>query len=422
MDKSSSSSIELTLGGNYQLDKNFEIITDGGIRRTKNHFTDIDNAFGSHNNQRTYLDTWSLTPRLTGDFQFLGIPSNTTLGLDWYYSDYRTVRGKSLDDKPHNEFDARQRTLGLYCQNIFSPQDLKSDISFGIRLHHLDFIGGDQLDLHAPDGDWRSQTETLEETDWAFSSEIGISHRLTNQSNLFGRTAHSIRLPAIDERMSSKDTGATTFKLKTQRSWDLEGGVKHQIGSVNLQSSAYAMWIRNEIHLDARKDSFLGTNVNLHKTRRYGFENTAEYQLSKKLSINGNINYTRAQFQCCDINDGLKLDGNDLPLVSKWTGNVYAKWKISDYTNLTINTRFVGSRKFDNDQEEFHAKIPSYYTTDLKIQGSKEKFFWLFEVNNLFDKEYYNYGVASSNRAKASTENIYPLAGRNFLLQMGYSY
>ena len=222
--------------------------------------------------------------------------------------------------------------------------------------------------------------------------------------------------------MSSKDTGATTFKLKTQRSWDLEGGVKHQIGSVNLQSSAYAMWIRNEIHLDARKDSFLGTNVNLHKTRRYGFENTAEYQLSKKLSINGNINYTRAQFQCCDINDGLKLDGNDLPLVSKWTGNVYAKWKISDYTNLTINTRFVGSRKFDNDQEEFHAKIPSYYTTDLKIQGSKEKFFWLFEVNNLFDKEYYNYGVASSNRAKASTENIYPLAGRNFLLQMGYSY
>ena len=84
MDKSSSSSIELTLGGTYQLDKNFEIITDGGIRRTKNHFTDIDNAFGSHNNNRTYLDTWSLTPRLTGDFQFLGTPANTTLGLDWF--------------------------------------------------------------------------------------------------------------------------------------------------------------------------------------------------------------------------------------------------------------------------------------------------------------------------------------------------
>ena len=50
------------------------------------------------------------------------------------------------------------------------------------------------------------------------------------------------------------------------------------------------------------------------------------------------------------------------------------------------------------------------------------KFFWLFEINNLFDKEYYNYGVASSNRAKASTENIYPLAGRNFLLQAGYTY
>ncbi|MED5339069.1 MAG: TonB-dependent receptor [Pseudomonadota bacterium] len=422
MDKSSSSSTELTLGGTHQLDKNFEIITDGGIRRTKNHFTDIDNAFGSHNNNRTYLDTWSLTPRLTGDFQFLGTPANTTLGLDWYYSDYRTVRGKSLDDKPHNEFDARQHTLGLYCQNIFSPRDLKGDISFGIRLHHLNFVGGDQLDLDAPDGDWRSQTETLEETSWAFSSEIGINHRLTNQSTIFGRAARGIRLPTIDERISSKDTGATTFKLKTQRSWDLEGGIKHHIGSINLQSSAYAMWIRNEIHLDARKDSFLGTNVNLHKTRRYGFENAIEYQLLKDFSINGNINYTRAQFQCCDINDGLKLDGNDLPLISKWTGNLYAKWQISEYTTMAVNTSFVGSRKFDNDQEEFHTKIPGYSTTDLKVRGSKEKFFWLFEINNLFDKEYYNYGVASSNRTKASTENIYPLAGRNFLLQAGYTY
>ncbi len=182
------------------------------------------------------------------------------------------------------------------------------------------------------------------------------------------------------------------------------------------------MWIRNEIHLDARKDSFLGTNVNLHKTRRYGFENAIEYQLLKDFSINGNINYTRAQFQCCDISNGLKLHGNDLPLVSKWTGNLYAKWKISEHTTMAVNTSFVGSRKFDNDQEEFHTKIPSYSTTDLKVRGSKEKFFWLFEINNLFDKEYYNYGVASSNRAKASTENIYPLAGRNFLLQVGYTY
>jgi len=422
MDKSSLNSIELTLGGAYQLNKNFEIIADSGLRRTKNHFTDIDNEFGSHNNQRTYLDTWSLTPRLTGDFQFLGTPTNTTFGLDWYYSDYRTVRAKSLDDKPHNEFDTRQHTLGLYCQNIFSPHDVKTDISLGARIHHLKFVGGDQLDLGAPDGDWRDQTETLEETDWGFSSEIGIRHEVTNHFSIFGRTARSIRLPAIDERMSSKDTGATTFKLKTQRSWDIEGGIKHRIGSLNLQSSAYAMWLRNEIHLDARKDSFLGTNVNLHKTRRYGLETAIEYRPSKDFAVNGNLNYTRAQFQCCDINDGLKLDGNDLPLISKWTGNIYAKWSFSTYATIVLNSNFVGSRKFDNDQEEFHAKIPSYSTTDLKLLGNREKFFWSAEINNLFDKDYYNYGVASSNRAKASTENIYPLAGRNFLLQMGYRY
>ena len=59
-------------------------------------------------------------------------------------------------------------------------------------------------------------------------------------------------------------------------------------------------------------------------------------------------------------------------------------------------------------------------TVDLKLSGAVDHFFWSFTVNNLFDRLYYDYAVASSFiPLKYAT---YPLPGRNYLLKAGVTF
>ncbi len=85
-------------------------------------------------------------------------------------------------------------------------------------------------------------------------------------------------------------------------------------GRFNAQWSAYDMKLKDEIHFSPA--TF--TNTNLDPTRRYGVETSASYQLTDNLQIKGGVAYTRAVFR-----QGI-FAGNDVPLVSRWTGNVGA--------------------------------------------------------------------------------------------------
>ena len=78
------------------------------------------------------------------------------------------------------------------------------------------------------------------------------------------------------------------------------------------------MRLRDELHFSAE----LFTNINLDPTRRYGWETSATYVLSETVQLASAASYTRAVFR-----EGI-FAGNDVPLVSHWTGNVGLSWDI----------------------------------------------------------------------------------------------
>jgi iron complex outermembrane receptor protein len=109
-------------------------------------------------------------------------------------------------------------------------------------------------------------------------------------------------------------------------------------------------------------------------------------------------------------------------VVSRYTANAGVSWNIwQSYLVFDATLRAWSSRVMDNDQANtFYRRIPADATVDLKISGAVDHFFWSFAVNNLFDRLYYDYAVASSFTPLKYA--AYPLPGRSYLLRAGVTF
>jgi iron complex outermembrane receptor protein len=203
----------------------------------------------------------------------------------------------------------------------------------------------------------------------------------------------------------------TSFDLKTQTSHDVEGGLRASAGPLTWQISGYVMDLVNELHFSPA--TF--TNTNLDPTRRYGVENIVVWQVASYLRLKAGLAYTRAIFR-----EG-PFEGNDVPLVSPWTGSAAVSWDIyQKYVVLDAVARMFSSRRMDNDQANFQPKIPGVTVVDVRLGGEKDKFFWSVSVQNVFNVLYFDYAIASA--FTFGTYNAYPLPGRTYLARAGVKF
>ena len=131
--------------------------------------------------------------------------------------------------------------------------------------------------------------------------------------------------------------------------------------------------------------------------------------------MKGGYAYTRAVFR-----EGL-FAGNDVPLVSRWSGSAGFSWDIWEkWVVLDAVARFFGPRRLDNDQANVQPMTPSYATVDLRIGGKIDRLQWSLAIENLFDEQYFNYGIASA--FTLGTYDAYPQPGRTVLVRASMSF
>jgi iron complex outermembrane receptor protein len=394
--------MNVTVGLTRMLAPGTEVIVDGGWRFKAQQTASLLQF------QENYLDTTlgtaSFTPRITNTATLFGLPWKTIAGVDIYKSIYGSDRSVIKGEPPNHHYDIDQTSIAPYAQTTvaITPQ---TELSAGGRIHRNSLSARDTFDPNAPASFPPPQAIPLDKDETVRAYHLGIEHRLTEYLTLFGRMAQSFRFANVDERVGLAPFGTpTNFDVKTQQSHDREGGLRLHWGAFGLQSSIYDMRLTNEIHFDPI--NFV--NFNLDPTRRYGYENMATWQATNDLRFSAGLSYTRAVFR-----EG-PFAGNDVPLVSRWIENVGVSWNIWErYLMLDAVVRYVGARRFDNDQANFQPLIPPHTTADIRIGGEWKNYTWSFAVQNLFDVHYYDYGVASS--FTYGTNNAYPLPGRTWL-------
>nr|WP_246557356.1 TonB-dependent receptor [Bradyrhizobium liaoningense] len=410
-----------TAGFTKTLVNGLDLIVDGGMRDKKQQSaffsspTPVPAFFTS-----TYVDadltTWSVTPRLSLKSLAFGMPSQLLTGVDYYDASFRQNRGAGQGLAPWHTYDLRQQTVAGYFQHTLGVVPT-TDISYGARVQSIRLSARDNFDPAAPfNADIGALPLESDETQYAL--HLGAEHRLNDMVSLFGRAARAFRTPDVDERVSSGPSFdpffnplPQTFRLKTQTSQDVEGGLRIRGGGLQMQSSLYLMDLTNEIHFNP----ILFYNTNLDPTRRYGSETSISYRINDALLLRSGMAYTRAVFR-----EGVWV-GNDVPLVSRYTASAGLTWNIwQNYVVLDATARFWSERRMDNDQAGTQKPIPANGTIDLKLSGQYERYFWSLSVNNVLNALYYDYAIAST--FTDGRFSAYPLPGRSYLLKAGATF
>lgn len=410
--------VRATLGVTYMVAPDFELIVDGGVRRKDQQagfFSEFEEQYVD-----TELVTASLTPRLNITQPFLGMRSRILAGIDFYNTDYQSDRSMFEGLPLIHAYRGEQQTLAGYFQQTLSVLP-STDISFGGRIQRTETTASDTFDASAPGGSFcfgvfcfpnGAQAIPLDDSETNHAWHLGAEQKLFTGVTLFGRLAQSFRVANIDERIGSSPFGVTPdFGLDTQESRDWEAGLRLSYGAFNIQSSYYEMRLTDELQFDPV--NFV--NTNLDPTRRRGVETIASWQVLSNLRLNGNLTYTDAEFR-----EGPNA-GNEVPLVSSWSGNVGLSWDIiQKWLTFDAMLRYVGERRMDNDQANFQPLIDSHTTVDIRFGGDIEQFFWSAGVSNVFDVEYFDYALASASTF--GNYNAYPQPGRTFMVKAGVNW
>lgn len=409
----------LTSGFTKSLGNGVELIVDGGVR-SKRQQSGFFGTTPSPSFASTFVDanllTWSITPRVSVKDVIFGMPSSLLSGVDYYDATFHQNRSAFQGFAPYHMYDLAQQTVAGYWQHTIGLLPT-TDFSYGARVQNINLTARDRFDATAPFA-FDTQALPLDSNETQYALHVGLEHRFNSVFSLFGRAARAFRTPDVDERVATGPSfdvfGSPipqTFRLKTQTSHDVEGGVRINSGPFQMQSSIYNMDLENEIHFIPA----LFFNVNLDPTRRYGSETSASFRASETVLFHGGFAYTRAVFR-----EG-PFAGNDVPLVSRYTASAGVTWNIwQKYLVADATLRGWSQRFMDNDQGNTQRPIPANATIDLKLGGEYQRFFWSLSVNNVFNALYYDYAIAS-----AFTEgrfSAYPLPGRTYLVKAGATF
>ncbi len=364
----------------------------------------------------THLQTWSITPRLSIKNSVFGVPSNILTGIDYYDATYHSERPQFKGAPPIHVYDLSQQTLAGYWQQTLGLLPT-TDFSYGGRAQNTRLNARDRFDPTAP-GAFDTQANPLDSSEMQYAVHVGFEHRLNEVFSVFGRAARAFRTPTVDERVASGPAFDAffnpipgNFTLKTQTSYDVEGGFRIRAGLFQMQSGIYNMDLVNEIHFDPV--NFF--NINLDPTRRYGSETSTSVRVSDSLLFRSGFAYTRAIFR-----EG-PFAGNDVPLVSRYTASAGVTWNIwQNYLVVDATVRGWSERRMDNDQRNRQPLIPADATIDLKLSGEYGHLFWSLGVNNVLNALYYDYAVAST--FTDGRFSAYPLPGRTYMVKAGATF
>lgn len=368
-------------------------------------------AFGG-----SYLDTdlnlLSFTPRVKIPYQLGDSGNELVAGVDLADWDYDSIRSSSPATlgTPAAHILAKQSNRALYAQNT-TQLGADTKLTLGVRSQQVDYQARDTVNLAAYAS--ANQGRTVN------AYELGLRQNLNQDLSLFGRVGRSFRIATVDEILDQ--FGGPSFDskitiLEPQTSQDSELGIDYKSGSNKVRAALFQMNLNNEIHYNAL--TFI--NMNLSPTRRYGLELEGTHNYTDVLAVTAAYSYTVAKFREGTYG-GVNVSGNNIPLVPRQRLAFSSSWKATEKDTLNANAAYVGEQHFDNDQANtFGQKMPAYTTVDMKL--SRREGSWLLSaaVNNLFNRRYFIYGVASN--FTPGRYNAYPMQERNFSLNASYQF
>ncbi len=342
-------------------------------------------------------EVYEFTPRAIGEFNINGKETIATVGMDFLASDYllSSIFGDQLND---------QLISSLYTQLIVS-MDNKTDVTVGARYAKV------ENDLVDSAGYTFPQDITIKDS--ATVLELGVRHKLNSEMNVFARVEENYRFAKVDEFMQPAFSGFNPVILQTQTGLSSELGIEWNLSAWLLGVSIFQLNIDDEIIFDS--DNY--ANINIDSTRRRGINVNSRFIASKDLNIGFNASYIDAE-----VTAG-SFAGKEVPYVPVVQANVYTSYYVNDSLDFLAEAEYTDERVMSGDFSNNLEHLPSYSVFNVVANYKIDNVVVKLRVNNLFDKEYSEFGLSGYNPLTFQNEEAYyPSPERNISLSANIKF
>ena len=397
-------SFGMTLFGRGIINDENELSFVATFSQRHSHYTNNDD-YGAYTYLRDYeSDVWSFrfAPQYNCSADILDFKSDFLFGGELKYN---RLHGNSKDAYPEYDLTMREDyttdrwTAGSFAQEefwLFEP---------------LSFVIGARLER---DWNFNSIATNGGRTDNFAAGEVALNWHPVDAAKVFLRWCRFYRNPFTDEYRWRDGLKSETAEPET--GWDVELGGQWDITDEwYISAVAYYSEVEHEIHYNP----FAMSNENspwLH--RREGIDLALGWERDK---------FAGFRFAWSGVN-AVKAEGmyedNWVPGVPRQQLNVDGRVWLWDEFSISAGYRLIGARYAISDTPNANGRLPA--VSVFRIGCRYEPTYWhldglsfAFTCDNLFDKRYCDYAVASVT----SGESVYyPAAGRSFLFTIRYEF
>lgn len=246
----------------------------------------------------------------------------------------------------------------------------------------------------------------------------GAKYQYSDDSTFHFSVNETFRFLATDEWYSTW-SGLNT-NLQHQTGIQYEAGVRHNFDDILIFTlTPYFINMKDEIYVNPYPSP--GQNENYPKTHRKGVEVGLNADLSRYIDLPylDQVNlYTNYTLQQAKFKDG-DYGSNDIPMAPRHQANAGLDVDIHDDYNLSLIGKYVGERYAINDTRNETPRMKDYFVLDGKLAYAKGQFEFYAAINNILNREYFNYVAKSSS---STLKDHYPAPERNFEIGARYTF
>ncbi len=329
----------------------------------------------------------------------------------------------------------KQDEYGAFAQAWWSP---RPPLSFLASMRY-DQVRVPFRDLLDPANDGTNTFRQL-------TASLGADYLLPAGLTVYGSYGHGFRAPVILELACAdpEDPCPLPFELGADPPLDPVTTDTWQLGlrvspapAARIEVAGYWSEVRDEIFNVVAPPSTRGFFRNIDRTRRQGIDFRGELRPLARVTLHGDVSYTRATFQSpatlaaafleeeeeppVNGDPGEELEppqvepGDRFPLIPELRANLGFAYDDGRW-HFGLEGAYVGSQWLRGDENNTaeESKLDPYFVLDVTVERSLGPALLFLRFENVFDSEHETFGVIASNPRGPGAERVEPFLTPGF--------
>ncbi|MCK5542531.1 MAG: TonB-dependent receptor [Desulfobacterales bacterium] len=299
---------------------------------------------------------------------------------------YRSYSGKSASTY---RMGGKSRTWSLYAQDEWLL-DEKFILYFGARYDFWKVYDG-------LSGNTGSETMYDENNESSLSPKLSAVWKPLSDTVVRGSLGQAFRAPTLYELYRTWSSWGTTYQsnpdLKPETVRTVEAGIDQSFYNKRIKFGLTGFWNEIDDLIYYKMEGSTKTRTNVGKARTLGLELDASWVMTDHFTLWGNYTLTNARIKE-NITDP-DSEGNHVTGIPRDAFNLGLDFKADEY-KASLTGRYFSKIYNDSDNSDVAEGVystyePAFYL-DAKVTWSPFKSWdFSFSVNNILDKEYYQY-------------------------------